>query len=144
MSSGDALSSWHYHQRGYANTYGSLCTNNINFDGFVFGNFKCPIEGFEQTAVACCGVRFKEYCCEPRASDQAKSIKTNTDVKNMMQRLKSQFNSIAASVFISLLLISCILGAIAFFRICKRRVHYEICPETTFHETRPSVKPAQI
>ncbi len=116
-------------QNSYTGVDGSICTNTINFDGFVFGNFKCPIEGFHYSAVSCCGFKSNEYCCTPfQFESTAKSLKQvdiYTDGKNhfqhTLQRVQTYFISIAASVFISILLVFCIFGAIIFFFIFAKQ-----------------------
>jgi hypothetical protein len=112
------------------NTDGSMCTNNINFDGFVFGAFKCPLDGFDFTAVMCCGQPFAQFCCEPVDVKQYReqiqqsfdADRTSNTVVDIFNRIKLYFISITVSIFLSILLISCIIGAIVCFYTGKKLI----------------------
>ena len=43
-----------YRSGNYSQIDGSICTNNNDFEGYAFGKYKCPIEGFSTEAVLCC------------------------------------------------------------------------------------------
>ncbi|CAF1548758.1 unnamed protein product [Adineta ricciae] len=51
----------------YASGYGTgaVCTNNEDYNGTKFGQFRCPLEGFPYDAKYCCGEYGKHYCCAP-------------------------------------------------------------------------------
>ncbi|CAF0962348.1 unnamed protein product [Adineta ricciae] len=51
----------------YASGYGTgaICTNNEDYNGTRFGQFRCPLEGFPYDAKYCCGEYGKHYCCAP-------------------------------------------------------------------------------
>ncbi len=57
---------YNYRPGDYANTRGSLCKNYVNYDGVVYGQFYCPIEGFNYDDTRCCGPHNEEYCCNER------------------------------------------------------------------------------
>jgi hypothetical protein len=47
-----------------------ICLNTLDFDGFVFGNFSCPLPLFDSNEIYCCGEPSKQYCCmEKETSD---------------------------------------------------------------------------
>jgi hypothetical protein len=54
---------YNYKQGEYSFIRGSICTNNINYNGVEFGQFECPIEGFDYSATSCCGPLYEQYCC---------------------------------------------------------------------------------
>jgi hypothetical protein len=62
-----------YRHGKYATIVGSVCVNNINYNGIEFGHFVCPIEGFDYEATNCCGKIYEQYCCTSLdvASDKA-------------------------------------------------------------------------
>jgi hypothetical protein len=41
----------------------SLCKNYLEYNGIVFGQFYCPIEGFNEDDTKCCGIEKEQYCC---------------------------------------------------------------------------------
>ena len=45
------------------NLAGAICTNNEDYNGTRFGQFRCPLEGFPYNAKYCCGEYGKHYCC---------------------------------------------------------------------------------
>lgn len=47
------------------NLDGKTCYNNENFNGTVFGQFRCPLNDFPQEARECCGDYGKQFCCIP-------------------------------------------------------------------------------
>lgn len=66
----------HNYHTGYYNDYnyrpdkygkvtnGKVCQNNLEFEGgIVFGEFICPIEGFNLDETMCCGAPNEQYCC---------------------------------------------------------------------------------
>ena len=44
---------------------GSICVNNEDFNGTVFGKFQCPLPEIDSSATYCCGSAEEEtqYCC---------------------------------------------------------------------------------
>ncbi|UJR28103.1 hypothetical protein I4U23_009358 [Adineta vaga] len=50
-----------YYEAGYGN--GETCVNNEDLNGTRFGQFRCPLNGFERDAKHCCGEYGKQYCC---------------------------------------------------------------------------------
>ena len=54
---------YNYKQEEYSFIRGSICRNNINYNGVEFGQFECPIEGFDFAATSCCGPIYEQYCC---------------------------------------------------------------------------------
>ena len=46
---------------------GEECTNNEDFNGTVFGKFRCPLPipepDFDPSAKYCCGTNQTQYCC---------------------------------------------------------------------------------
>ena len=45
------------------NLVGETCRNYEDMNGTVFGEFRCPLNGFPYEAKYCCGEYRKEYCC---------------------------------------------------------------------------------
>ena len=54
-----------YRSGNYSQIDGSICTNNNDFEGYAFGKYKCPIEGFSTEAVLCCDEPGSQFCCVP-------------------------------------------------------------------------------
>lgn len=64
---------YYYRNGGYGgqntqSTYqakGSVCVNNEDFNGTVFGSFQCPLPEFDPSATYCCGSTEEEaqFCC---------------------------------------------------------------------------------
>lgn len=54
---------YNYRPGKYGEVRGTLCTNYLEYDGIVFGQFYCPIEGFEYDETMCCGALKEQYCC---------------------------------------------------------------------------------
>ena len=54
---------YNYRPGSYGFTQGNLCTNYLEYDGIVFGEFMCPMENFDLTATFCCGAPKEQYCC---------------------------------------------------------------------------------
>ncbi|CAF3418596.1 unnamed protein product [Rotaria sp. Silwood1] len=52
-----------YYPPGYGT--GETCANNENMNGTVFGEFRCPLNGFPRDAKYCCGEYGQQYCCAP-------------------------------------------------------------------------------
>jgi hypothetical protein len=40
-----------------------MCANYLEYDGLVYGQFFCPIEGFNYEDTKCCGPSKEQYCC---------------------------------------------------------------------------------
>lgn len=47
----------------YSQVNGSICTNNQTYDGIIYGQFVCPIEGFKPEDTYCCGTEGEQFCC---------------------------------------------------------------------------------
>ena len=47
---------------------GDTCTNNEDLNGTVFGQFRCPLNGFPYEAKRCCGEYGQQFCCIPERS----------------------------------------------------------------------------
>ena len=71
-----AFNGMHPHNRGigyyhgynylpgrYSEIQGSICTNNQMYEEISFGEFQCPLEGFNYEATFCCGPPNEQYCC---------------------------------------------------------------------------------
>lgn len=45
---------------------GKTCVNNENFNGTIFGTFRCPLPGFDPRDTYCCGSYSNktQYCCK--------------------------------------------------------------------------------
>lgn len=42
---------------------GSMCTNNEDYNGTRYGQFRCPLNQYPLSAKYCCGEVGKQYCC---------------------------------------------------------------------------------
>ena len=56
---------WQHSTRIRVSLVGETCQNNENLNGTVFGQFRCPLNGFPYEAKACCGEYGKQFCCIP-------------------------------------------------------------------------------
>jgi hypothetical protein len=45
------------------NLGGYTCKNIENFNGTIYNEFRCPLEGFEIDYIYCCGDTDYQYCC---------------------------------------------------------------------------------
>ena len=41
----NVLNDYNYRPEQYSTVMGETCTNNLEFDGIVYGKFMCPVEG---------------------------------------------------------------------------------------------------
>lgn len=68
--------------------YSSTCANYIEYEGgVVFGEFQCPVYGYDMQANMCCGQVNQQYCCtqeEFQAGYQA-NINLNNTTLNLNQ-----------------------------------------------------------
>ena len=69
----------HYYKYSYrSNEYslieGSKCTNNQSYDGIIYGQFQCPIEGFDVNEKECCGEEGEQFCCSLAQSSSGSSF----------------------------------------------------------------------
>jgi hypothetical protein len=62
---GGMYNDYNYRPEKYSQIKGSVCVNNLEFDGIVFGEFMCPVEGYNYDETVCCGLPNEEYCCSP-------------------------------------------------------------------------------
>ena len=62
----------------YNKIQGSSCSNFIEYDGFVFGHFTCPIEGFNLNETECCGQADQQICCNQDAYREFTSLELNS------------------------------------------------------------------
>jgi hypothetical protein len=53
----------HYGSSSSARVKGEICFNNEDFNGTSFGQFQCPLPGFDMSARYCCGDYGEQYCC---------------------------------------------------------------------------------
>lgn len=56
---------YNYRPGQYSNIRGQKCTNWQAQNGMVFGEYICPIEGYNYDATSCCGMPNEQYCCSP-------------------------------------------------------------------------------
>ena len=54
---------YNYRPGRYSEIQGSICTNNQMYEEISFGEFQCPLEGFNYDATFCCGPPNEQYCC---------------------------------------------------------------------------------
>lgn len=59
---------YRYRSNGYEKINGSVCSNNQTYDGIIYGQFVCPIDGFKATETECCGEVGEQFCCEEDTS----------------------------------------------------------------------------
>jgi len=52
---------------------GETCVNHENMNGVVFGQFRCPLQGFPYEARYCCGEYGRQFCCTREGSRQYSS-----------------------------------------------------------------------
>lgn len=59
------LDDYNYRPNKYKQIQGDVCINNLIYDGITFGEFICPVEGFDYASTSCCGPLYEQYCCTP-------------------------------------------------------------------------------
>ena len=42
----------------------NFCSNYKDFNGTIFGKFKCPLTGFRSNEKECCGNNGTQFCCQ--------------------------------------------------------------------------------
>lgn len=63
---GGYYNDYNYRPDRYGQIQGQVCRNYLEYDGIVFGEFLCPIEGFNYDETECCGAYNEQYCCTPQ------------------------------------------------------------------------------
>jgi hypothetical protein len=127
------------YQSGYYNNYnyrpqhyaqGSLCKNYANYDGVVYGQFYCPIEGFNAEDTRCCGPPNEQYCCNHRdyQYDNNYPDRQGGDGPHYDRRSKKQ-SSGSGLVFLFIILpmficMLCTLGGV--FLCVKKRIYRKL------------------
>jgi hypothetical protein len=121
----DSSNAYNYRSSAYENIQGSYCINNVNYDGFSFGNFRCPVEGFDYSATMCCGDPYEQYCCSSAESEEFNRLKYGSAPNSYDQVYQGPLTSsfgIVLSVMISIILIGVIGCGIVAFCFFKKRV----------------------
>jgi hypothetical protein len=116
---------YNFRPSNYENIQGSTCTNNVNYDGFAFGNFQCPMDGFDYSAVMCCGEPFEQFCCSPAEANEYQRSKYGSSPDMYDQTYSKQRSSsfsIFLSVLISVILLSLVGIGIMIFFVYKKRI----------------------
>jgi hypothetical protein len=104
----------------YARYRGETCSNHFDYDGYKFGHFECPIEGFNFMDTACCGLKGEQYCCTPNEAKNERIYRYNTNFinqnnnsSNPVGKVNFWFILIPLLGFISLLII---IGVIIYLK----------------------------
>jgi hypothetical protein len=120
---------YNYRPGGYANTQGSLCKNYANYDGVVYGQFYCPIEGFSYDDTRCCGPYNEQYCCNER--DYRVYNNNDRDEVRYYSRNERKKQSSAGIglvfLFVVLPLLACMICTLTGVFFCvKKRIYQKI------------------
>jgi hypothetical protein len=114
---------YNYRPNRYGNIKGDVCVNNVNFDGIVYGQFICPIDGFDFDATKCCGNLYEQYCCTPN-----QVYNSNNDYPNSFDNNKKKnWGAIAGSI-IGVVIFATFLIICGVFNIwyCKKRIYNRV------------------
>ena len=123
------LNDYQYRPDQYSTVTGQTCTNNLEFDGIIYGKFMCPVEGYDLSSTYCCGKSNEQYCCTLQEKQQEnpeyKSGGSLYDEQYTNPNPKDQSVWLMVLVYIipPVLLFSCIGVAICMF--CKKERIYE-------------------
>lgn len=112
---------YNYRPDRYGSIQGQLCTNYLEYDGIVYGQFRCPVEGFDYTATACCGLPKEQYCCHPSEANYAGGF----GGPYADARYKNR-NSYIMAAFVPLLFIFLICLTVMLFCCYKKRIYERV------------------
>lgn len=107
---------YNYRPGSYNNIQGRTCSNYIEYNGVVFGQFRCPIEGNRYDETECCGHRQEQYCCSPH---QAMLEKRNN--YNQAYRGNTRSSGMGTVIFILILLLILIALGLWIFNLKKKK-----------------------
>lgn len=117
---------YNYRPDRYGQVQGYVCKNYLEYEGIVFGEFRCPIEGYNYDATECCGLPNEQYCCTP----QEKSYESGGGYyDNDPYRGRNRGISAATLffvIFIPIFIISCILCGVCIFCCYKKRIYEKV------------------
>lgn len=74
---------YNYRSGHYAHLRGDTCFNNYKYDGYTFGYFECPIEGYSYFDTACCGLPGEQYCCSQMEHNNERQWRHNNNNQNI-------------------------------------------------------------
>jgi hypothetical protein len=117
---------YNYRPGDYNQVRGSVCTNYLEYDGIVYGQFICPIEGFELDETACCGLPREQFCCRPGSQQQQQNIDNsfNNDYNRVDKPKRS--GGFLAIIIILLLFSLLILFCVALFCCFKKKIYEKV------------------
>ncbi len=107
---------YNYRPGQYATIHGSVCTNNYDYSGLSFGQFRCPMEGYDYTATACCGPVDLQYCCSPNEAVSGYGSSGGY----------GRSSSLLAVIFVPLIFMALIGGGVALFCVYKKRIYEKV------------------
>ena len=131
---------YNYRPNKYSSINGDVCINNYNFDGIVYGQFICPVEGFDYGATKCCGEIYQQYCCTSdefsiSLAEYDKSNNNNNNNNNNYASTtvpKKTSSSTVLAITITIVVIAAvltILTGVIVICVCKKRIYNRV-PET--------------
>lgn len=109
---------------------GQVCKNYLEYEGIVFGEFMCPIEGYNLEDTVCCGDTNEQYCCSPRERAELRGESwtggrnrggSGGDVDAGTAGIILFF-----AIFIPVFIISCICCAVCIFFCYKKRIYEKV------------------
>lgn len=111
----------------YGTTQGETCTNNLEFEGIVFGRFICPIEGYDLSAAYCCGgkhrSRNEQFCCNLQEKLKEDPSQNSKD-KGFLTIFNDDYIQITIlAIVVPLILLSCIGISICIICTQKKRIY---------------------
>jgi Wnt and FGF inhibitory regulator len=132
---------YNYRPDRYSNINGEVCVNNENYDGIKYGQFICPIDGFDYDEIKCCGPIGQQYCCTPAESaayrmsgpgssynrDNNNIDRNDYDNHHHNRRKKTNHGAIAGSVIgVIIIFVLLIIAGVVLIWYCKKRIYNRV------------------
>lgn len=122
---GGVYNDYNYRPNKYSQIQGQVCRNFLEYEGITFGEFLCPIEGYNYDETECCGDPNEQYCCTP----QDRAIMRGEPWTGGSNRNRNEgVNALILffAIFIPVFLVSIILCGVCIFFCYKKRIYEKV------------------
>ena len=124
---------YNYRPGSFGEIRSHLCTNYLEYEGIVFGQFYCPIEGFEALAEYCCAgpsTAKEQFCCTVAEYNAEKGIGGGSGIHDVLleEKRRTIKENIMFTMIIVVPVIAFILLIVGFAILCcvKRKIYEKI------------------
>lgn len=114
---------YNYRPGQYSNIRGRTCSNYLEYNGVVFGQFRCPIEGNHYDETECCGPMQEQYCCTP---NQAMLENRGNNYNPDLYRRNSRSSGAGTIIFFLIFLLILIAVGLCMFNMYKKRIYEKV------------------